>query len=195
MKATFALVSVVTLTAACACVGQGSEVIIKQRAKELSNQNNVRQGVPPPTQAVNPASGTPVPAPPALAPSLTKFQTDLAAINTGSTVTLAQKEQLANELLAGAQGAKPSPEAAAKLASDLAAAFAEKPLSSTSRTRLVREIDAVLNPGKYPQAKLEGIFSDVQAIFQENGLSRTKATVIVDDLKAVSADVQKGGVK
>jgi hypothetical protein len=52
----------------------------------------------------------------------------------------------------------------------------------------------VLNPGKYPQAKLDGIFADIQAIFQENGLGRNKAVVIADDVKAISAEIQKGGV-
>ena len=30
--------------------GQGADIIIRERAKELRNQNNVRQGVAPPTQ-------------------------------------------------------------------------------------------------------------------------------------------------
>src|SRR5713226_3042053 len=42
----------------------GSEAIIKQRAKELSNQNNVRQGVPSPAQPPPQANQT---APPAAA--------------------------------------------------------------------------------------------------------------------------------
>ena len=34
--------------------GQGSAVIIKNRAKEVVNQNNVRQGVPSPSQTPPP---------------------------------------------------------------------------------------------------------------------------------------------
>jgi len=101
---------------------------------------------------------------------------------------------MVQDLALAPQGAKPSRTALTKLADDLSAAFAEKPLSPTSRARLVQELDAVLNPGKYPQAKLEGIFADIQAIFQENGLSRNKAVVIADDVKAISAQIQKGGV-
>ena len=33
-----------------------SETIIRNRAKELRDQNNVRQGVPPPTQPAQPAN-------------------------------------------------------------------------------------------------------------------------------------------
>lgn len=172
----------------------GPEVIIKQRAKELANENNVRQGVAPPTTAPAPASSAATPTP-TLAPALGRFPTDLTAISANSQVTAAQKQKLTQELLAGALQAKPSPAAAAKLVDDLAAAFAEKPLSPSSRARLLMELDAVLNPAKYPQAKMEGIFADIQAIFQENGLSRNKAVTISNDVKSVSAEIQHGGAK
>jgi hypothetical protein len=191
MKATFGFIGAVMLVAASPIAGQ--DAIIKQRAKELSNQNNVRQEVPPPTQPGVPAPGANMPAPPKLSVSLTKFQTDLGGITAGSPATEVQKQQLANELIAAAQGGKPSQAASAKFSDDLSAALAEKPLPTTSRARLVQELDAVLNPGKYPQAKLEGIFADIQAIFQANGLNRLKAVAIADDVKAISADIQKGG--
>jgi hypothetical protein len=168
-------------------------VIIRERAKELSNQNNVRQGVAPPTQ---PAQPTPLPAAPpgpTLSPALLRFNTEIAGIQANAPVTPQQKQKLTQDLLVGAQGAKPSSVSAAKLADDVSAAFAEKPLSATSRARFVQELDAVLNPSKYPQAKLDGILRDVQAIFQENGLSRMKALAIADDVKAIAAEIQKGG--
>ena len=193
MNATFGTITGIILMAASALAGP--ETIIKQRAKELSNENNVRQGVAPPTQPGTAAPGTTMPAPAKLSTSLVKFQTDLAGLTAGSPATDAQKQQLTSELLAAAQGAKPSQATAAKLTDDLCAAFAEKPLPATSRARLAQELDAVLNPAKYPQAKLEGIFADVQAIFQENGLSRLKAVAIADDVKAISADIQRGGAK
>jgi hypothetical protein len=193
MKLSLALAGVLALVTSGALARQAN--IIKERAKELNNQNNVRQGVAPPTQAVNPASGTPVPAPPKVSASLVKFQTDLAAISAGSTVTAAQKQQLASDLIAGAQGAKPSLAMATRLADGVSAAAVEKPLSEANRSRLVRELDAVLNPGKYPQAKLDGIYNDVQAIFQDNGLNRTKASAISDSVKAISGEIAQGGAK
>ncbi len=168
----------------------GPETIIKQRAKELSNQNNVRQGVAPPSQ---PAVGPSVPAPPTVTPVLVSFQTELATLNIGTPATPEQKQRLTQSLLLAPQGAKPSRALLAKLTEDLSAAFAEKPLSAPSRARLVQELDAVLNPAKYPQAKAEGIFKDIQAIFQDNGLSRNKAVVISEDVKAISLQIQKGG--
>src|ERR1051326_1563167 len=170
------------ITAGCLlqCFG-GPESIIKERAKELRDQNNVRQGVAPPTQ---PPMTSVVPAPPAVTASLVRFQTDLGTLNAGAPATPDQKQKMVEELAMTSQGAKPSRAALAKLADDLSAAFAEKPLSAPSRARLVQELDAVLNPSKYPQAKLDGIFKDIQAIFQDNGLLRNKAVAIADDVKA-----------
>lgn len=106
MKTTFAWVGTVLLLAHSA-PGAGTDYIIKQRAKELRDENNVRQGVPPPTQPNQPA--TPArPAPPTLTPALARFQTDLAAINAGSQVSADQKQKLAQQLVASALVAKPS---------------------------------------------------------------------------------------
>ncbi len=185
MKSTFVLLGVSSLIAAGA-FAQGSDIIIRERAKELRNQNNVRQGVPPPTQPAQPtqpnAASTPAPQP----QSLVQLQTDLAAIKTDSPVTAQQKQKLAGDLIAAAQGAKPSAAAVTKLAEDLSAAFATKPLSAAARARLAQELDAVLNPGKYPQANMPGIFADIQAVFQENGLERKRAVAIADDVKALA---------
>jgi hypothetical protein len=189
MKTSPALFTVLSLALASAVAGP--ETIIKQRAKELRDQNNVRQGVAPPTQA--PLTST-APAPPTLSPSLVRFQADLGTLTTGVSVTPDQKQKMVQQLVAAPQGAKPSPKSLAKLTDDLTAAFAEKPLSATSRARLVQELDAVLNPSKYPQAKLDGIFTDIQAIFQDNGLNRNKAVIIAEDVKAISAEIQRGGV-
>ena len=169
----------------------GPETIIKERAKELRDQNNVRQGVAPPT--TQPTIAPSAPAPPVLTPSLLKFQTELGTLNMGTPATPDQKQHLQQQLAVSPLGAKPSPAALAKLTEDLCAAFNEKPLSATSRARLVQELDAILNPSKYPQAKPDGILKDIQAIFQDNGLSRSKAVVIADDVKTIHEQIQRGG--
>jgi hypothetical protein len=186
----------ITIAAATLMAGNltaGPDVIIRERAKELRDQNNVRQGVPPPTQPTQPPSLPNAPAAPTLSPSLTRFQTELASIKAETPVTPEQKQKLAQDLILAAQGTKPSLAAANKLADDLSAAFVEKPLSATSRARLTQELDAVLNPAKYPQAKMDGIFTDIQAIFQENGLARAKAAAIADDVKKLAKEVQGSG--
>lgn len=189
MKTTFA---VLTATVLAGSLFAGPETIVKQRAKELSNQNNVRQGVAAPVRPVT-APRSAVAAPPAASPALGRLRSSLAAFKAGQPATAAQKEQLARDLVAVAQGAKPSLATATKLAEELAGAFVEKPLSPSSRARLVMELDALLNPAKYPQAKPEGIYADVQAIFQANGLERRNAVTIADQVKALAGEVRGGG--
>jgi hypothetical protein len=198
MKTTLALVGAALLLAASGLAGP--DVIIRERAKELRDQNNVRQGVAPPSQGATPVVHNPAATLVTTSPALARLQADLAAIKAGAQVTPAQKQRLTQDLLAVAQGAKPGA-TAPKLAEDLSAAFAERPLSASSRARLVQEIDAVLNPAKYPQAKMEGIFADVQAVFQareDNPMAsqaRKQAQVISGDVKAMAAEVRGGGVR
>ncbi len=167
----------------------GPEVIIKQRAKELRDQNNVQQGVPPPTQPTQPAPSTATPPPPTpQQQSLNRFQAGLAAINAAPTA--AQKQQLAADYFGAAEGNRPSQASVDKMLTSITAALAEKQLPAASRARLVQELDAVLNPAKYPQAKMPALFADIQAIFQANGTSRMAAVGIVEDIKAVSAQMR-----
>jgi len=191
MKATPALTTAVALLAASAFAQ--SDVIIKQRAKEIRDQNNVRQGVTPPAAPAQPArpaaatSSSPTP----VQQSLAKVRADLTAIKLNSTVTPEQKQQLAKDLLATAQGAnKPSSEKVATLADELSAAVAQKPLSDTDRNRLLTDLAAVLNPANIQPAQMQTIIADVQAIFQVNGLARKDAVRITDAVKAVAAETR-----
>jgi hypothetical protein len=167
----------------------GPETIVRERAKELSNQNNVRQGVAPPTQPAQPAPtsnpGTPAPQAPPKSQAVLRFETDLAAIKANEPVTPALKKKLADDILAIAEGAKPSQTAAAKLAEDLATAASAKPLDPKYCSRLGMELDAILNPAKYPKSNPSGIFSDIQATFQANGSDRKQAVLIADDVKGL----------
>ncbi len=180
-----ALLSVVTESAFAA----GSEAIIKQRAKELSNQNNVRQGVAPPATPP-PQPKTPANAAPALTPAA-KLQTDLAAIKLNAPVTPAQKQQITSDLIALAQGSKkPSLSAASKLAQDMTAALSQKTPSEGARARLVQDLKAALNANGTPAAQMQDIVADVQAVFQTSGMPRKDSVQIADDLKAMVAEIQ-----
>ena len=196
MKAAFALLGAVVLLA-----GSGfaqSDVIIKKRAQEIRDQNNVRQGIASPAQPAQPSQARPAtPAAPAapnplLQQNLAKVKANLAAIQANSAVTPAQKQQLTTNLLACAQGpGKPSQGTVAGLAESLTAAFAQKPLSEASRNRLVSDLAAVLNPAKIQAAQMQAIYGDIQAIFQANGMARKDAVKIVDQVKAVAAETQR----
>lgn len=193
MKRTLALTAVAGILAGNVLA---DPIIVKQRALELRNQNNVRQGVTSAPQASQPAQ----PAVPAtstapsalLQQSLAKVKADLAAIQANSPVSSTQKVVLAKDLLASAQGAsKPSLATVTSLADSLAAAFVEKPLPEAHRNRLVSDLAVVLNPAKYTAAQMQAVYGDIQALFQVNGMKRNDAIKIVDQVKAVAAETQR----
>lgn len=171
----------------------GPDVIIKQRALELRDQNNVQQGVTPPSQPPPPATSPGTSASPTpIQQSIAKLRADLTAIKANSPATAQQKQQIAADLIAAAQGAnKPSQPTAASLANSLAGAFAEKPLEDKDCRRLLSDLAAVLNPAKIQAAQMQAIYADIQAIFQANGMARKEAVKIVDQVKAVAAETQK----
>jgi hypothetical protein len=197
MKMVFAQAGILTLLACSALAGP--DVIIRERAKELRDQNNVRQGVAPPSQpaqAAKPATATTAAAPgTTLTPqqaNLVRLQTDLASFKADSPVTAAQQQRLANDLSAVAQGPnKPSTLAISKLANSLAAALAQKPLGAPERSRLLQNLNAALNGASLPQSQMQAIAADIQAIFQANGGNRDRAVAVGNDVKAVGVEVQK----
>lgn len=192
MKTTFALIAMAGLLADNASAGPES---VLKRARETRDQSNVRQDVPaqkppaPPSQPSRPAATAPSPL---LQQSLAKVRADLAAIQANSPVTSTQKQQLARDLLASAQGpGKPSATTVAALADSLTSAFAQKPLPESSRNRLVSDLAAVLNPANMQSAQMQAIYNDIQAIFQANGMVRSEAVKLVDQVKAVAAETRK----
>ncbi len=181
---------------------QSSEVIIKQRAQEIRDQNNVRQGVTPASRPAPAAQPTATSAAPnsgnmsAVQQAQARLRTDLATIKASSQVTADQKQRIAADLMAIAQGpGKPSMQDAAVMAEDLSAAYARKPLSDKDRDRLLSDLAAILNPGNIQKPQMDAIYRDVQAIFQVNDDARKDATKIADDARAAGADVQKGAAK
>jgi hypothetical protein len=191
MKATSALIGALTLLAASTLAQ--SDVIIKQHAKEIRDQNNVRQGVTPPAPAPQPVRTTPTTptttAPNPVQQSLAKVRADLSAIQPNSQVTAQQKQQLAKDLMATAQGAnKPSSATVAALAEELSGAFAQKSLSEQDLKRLMTDLAAVLNPANIQPTQMQAIYSDIQAIFQVGGLARKDAVKVSEAAKAVAAE-------
>jgi len=192
MKTAFALIGVAVLLAGNLFA---DPIIVKQRALELRDQNNVRQGVAQPNQPTQPA---PTPAtgaaPTPIQLSIGKLRADLTGLKANAPVTAEQKQQLTKDLIAAAHGAsKPSQATAANLADSLAGAFAAKPLPDKDCSRLLSDLAAVLNPAKIQPAQMQAIYADIQAIFQANGTARKDAVKIVEQVKAVAAETQKTG--
>lgn len=194
MKALLALLGGLLVLAGTASAA-GVDAIAKQHARDLATQNNNRYGpapgTPAPPQAAAPAG--PGAVAPQLAPSLVKFQSDLGTLQSGTPATTEQQQKFSDNVVAGAQGGKPTPASTAKFIKDLSDAYAEKPLSAANRARLVQYLDAVLNPGKYPMAKTDGIITAVQTMFRDNGLSQPRAEALSADVKKLSDEVQ--GIK
>jgi hypothetical protein len=183
-----------------ATVFGGSEHIIKQRARELSNQNNVRQGVRPAVPAQNAPAGPVAAAPaPVLTPqqqALSRLQASLSAIRPESPATAQKTELLARELLAVAFASpKPSAQTVNKLAAALSAALTEKLLSNPTRNRLVQDLNAVLNPAKIPQSQMQDVIADIQAVFQSSGVDRKEAAKVSAAANAVLAETRPTAAK
>src|SRR5258708_12322517 len=106
MKSTLLVVAALALSANCCA---GSETIIRERAKELRDQNNVRQGVTPPSAPPAPAT-TPANPSQTLTPQQTimvRLQSDMGAVKAAPTDD--QKQKLARDLTPPPMGtAKPT---------------------------------------------------------------------------------------
>jgi hypothetical protein len=180
--------------------GQGAQADqIKRRAKELNNQNNIRQGVAPPSQSPAKPAAASAPAKPAT-PSpvataqqgIAKLQADLAGIKAGTPVTPEQKTQFIKDIAVTVRGGtKPSLPTVAKSVNELTAALAEKALGATEQARLAQDIEAVLNSAAMPLTQFDAIIADVQAILQVGGAKRAAAVAVANDLKAVGQEVRR----
>lgn len=184
------------MLAAQAVFGQGAAVIIKQRAKELNNQNNVRQGIATPAPAV-PTGEPAAPGAPArpLTPqevALGRIQSDLTAMKPDAPVSTQQRQQLAKDLLAAVQGeAKPSPTAASKLAQQLSGVLGDKLFATVTIKRLVQDLNTVLSPSKVAPSQLKDVVADIQAIFQANNVDRKDAVAVANAAQALAEEIKK----
>jgi hypothetical protein len=184
----------------------GPEGIIKQRAKDVRDQNNARQSVPP-SQPPPPQQPAPAPARAPAQPAvravpgmpqqgIAKIQADLAGMRGKAQIAPEQTQQLARDLSAAAQGAtRPSSSAVAKFANDLTAALAGKNLPATAESRLAQNIHAVLNSAAIPASQMQAIVEDVQSVLQKNGVARAEATAATHSLKVIAAEVRKPASK
>lgn len=175
---------------------------IKRRAKDLNQQNNVRQGVAPPAQA--PAKPVTVPAPAAARTAVSatpatlqqqhvaRLKTDLAALKPGIPMDSGQKQQFINNLQAAARGPKkPSGATVGKFVNNFATALAGKTLDPSQQSRLAQNLEAVVNSAAMPVTQTDAIASDVQAILEVGGAKRNDAVTVAKDLKALAAELRK----
>lgn len=195
--ASIALIASLGLLAPSA-FGQGAQAVqVKNRAKEVVNQNNVRQGVPPPSQATpRPPAALPT-SPTVTSPAQTQGQniarikTDLVGFKTGSIPTAEQKQQFIKDLAVAARSTKPSLPTVTKFVDSLITGLSEATLTSEQQGRLAQNLEAVLNSKPLPASQFDAIIADVQAILQVGSVKRTTATGIANNLKAVGTEVRR----
>lgn len=191
MKTLVLLVLGVGLSATSVLAQGAQGVLIKQRAKEVVNQSDVRQGVPPPTQPAQPAQAGAVTANPKQK-NIALLQADLASLQGKAEVSSSLKQRFAKNLLAAVQGpTKPSTATVTTFVENLAAMVAANPLEAADRTRLAQDLNAAFDCAQLPKESVDKILSDVQAILQVNGVRRQDALSIVNDLRSVAAEIQK----
>jgi hypothetical protein len=192
---------VLLLFSACAAFADPAS-IIKQRAKDMRDQSNARQGVPPaqPSRSGT-ASAAPAgtPAPQTGQPqssSLQKLVADIATIKSRSQVTPDLKQRLAADLMACASGAtKPSQESINKLADDLTAAVSGKKISSADQTQLARDINALLNSASISPAEAQSAGRSASDILEISGATKQDAQLVIADLQAIGAELKKTAKK
>jgi hypothetical protein len=175
--------------------GQGAQAdMIKRRAKETANQNNVRQGVPSPAPAPTPAPRPATPAPAnktTAAQSIVNLRADLAGFKTGTVATADQKQKFIRSLALSARGTKPSLPTVQKFVNSLTTALTGATLTSEQQARLAQNLDAVLNSKPLPAAQFDKIIEDTQAILEVGTVKRAVAVSIAAELKAIGAEVRR----
>jgi glucose/arabinose dehydrogenase len=188
------------LTASAGTVfAQGAQgVLVKQRAKEVVNQSNVRQGVTTPAQPAQPAP--PTKAAPATAnpkqQNIAVLQADLAAISGKADVSAAAKQRFGRNLLSASQsGNKPSGTTVTAFVDSLAAVLAGNALEAAERGRLAQDLNAIFDCANVPADRVIKILDDVQAILQVSGVRRQDAVGVVGSLKSVASEIQKAPIR
>ena len=195
MKTFFTMLA---LTAAVAQLHAGDPMVtIKQKAKDIANNNNAKQGAPPSYPSGQPpAGGAPVmPTAPQLTPEQKALIKLVAALDgSRATVVTNYADKLWDDLRGVAHGAnKPTSAMFTKLSNSLAAALAGKPAGS-QRLRLAKNFETLLN-NPAANISVDDVAADCVAILKKSGAEEKLAEAVSADLKAAVAEVRKKSAK
>ncbi len=184
----------------------GQAQIIKQRAKELSEQNNARQGIAPnpqrapmrPAVAVAPGPFQPMVASPEILRQydLNMLKADLAEMKPGVAATPELIQRLTKNLSTALRGtSKASAKTIRKLADDLGAALFQASLTEANQALIAEDLVSILNGGGGPAKPTQETVTSIQATLQRGGVERKLAVAVATDLKLIGAEMQKGGAR
>jgi hypothetical protein len=172
-----------------------SDMIIKQRAKDLANQNNAQQGVPPPGTPPPPAARAAPPPSPAeqeMQQHLDKFQADLAGIKSGVEVSADQKQILQNDLTTLVRGSvRPSEASLEKLTDSLIAALSAPNVIMHERGQLVQGVNAVVNSSMIGPDQARSFVVVSETSLRSSGVDDASVQAVSDNLTAIINEVLK----
>ena len=177
---------------------QGSQIIMKNKAKATRDANN--NGAPPP--GARPGGAAPGAAPAHTGPvasatsvtttvtaSIAKIQANIATIKTKPEASDEQKQKFGTDMLAAAAGVKPTEEAVRKLADSLATAIANTKIASGDQSKLARDLYSLLNSSTSP-AQVPALIDDAKEILLVAGVAKGATQTVGKDLNAVAASMQ-----
>jgi hypothetical protein len=172
-----------------------SDMIIKQRARNLANAGNGPQEAPPPGAPPAPA---PPPAPPPspaeqeMKRNLDKLEADLVGIKSGVDVSTDQKQTLQTDVETLARGSvKPSPASLSKLTEDISTALSATNISTQNRGQLAQAVNVVVNSSMTTSAQAQSFVGVAETSLRSSGVDDTTVQTVSDDLKAILTEVQK----
>lgn len=169
--------------------------VVKQRAKEVVDQHNVRQGVPSPASSVvapqGAGSGQVRMASEMVEARIRRIQTALGGLVGAGATDARKKEALVTSLIEACAGPrKPAAGAVRELAESLAGCLGSATVEAEELRRLATNLYAVMNAGSLPQDKVQSILSDVQAVLQVAGVRRAQAVGVTGQLRGIVRALQ-----
>ncbi len=164
-------------------------LIAKQRARQVSEQNNNEQ------RRIQQAAADPVPGDPALQATLQNIgdlQLNFAAfIGSDSQPEAQQKASLLNNLTQAAQGTKAATADVKKIAADLAPALVgRKKITGAQQKKLAIAVHALFNSSHLSVTQQKTMIDDVQKILTDAGVGSDDVTSVVTDLKKIADDTK-----
>jgi hypothetical protein len=191
MKTIFAL-AILTLCVA-ANLQAGPETLVKEKAKNVRDQNNASQGVQPASPSTPPASpAVAKPSTPAKPTPVAKIKNDIAAWQREKTVSAEAKKTFNQDVLAAVRGSKsPTTSSVDQFTGKLTTAVAGKTIGATELSRLAQNINLAVNSASLPDDRTEEIATQVQADLEKSGVPAADASGVANSLRGLMAELKQ----
>jgi hypothetical protein len=191
MKTIFA-VAIFTFWAA-ANLQAGPETLVKEKAKNVRDQNNASQGVQPASPSTPPASpAVAKPSTPAKPTPVAKIKNDIAAWQREKAVSAESKKTFNQDVLAAVRGSKsPTSSSLDQFTGKLTAAVAGKTIGATELSRLAQNINLAVNSASLPDDRTEELATQVQADLEKSGVPAADASNVANSLRGLMAELKQ----